>query len=301
MTTEALAPELSPSESAYFESGGKTEIEATTATGADKPGDSVAADASLGGEQTQKPTPAEVIDKKAFDAERTRRKTAETERRNLETQLAELRGKFAVIEQLRSGGPQEQSQELTPELDIFGYAKKTSETVSDLQKRLDAQDAAARQENERNQIVSAYRADVGRFAESNTDFGDAYRHLLVSRANELKAMGYEDERAIHDALIADEMEIAKIALSKGGSPAELIYSLAAQRGYKKAEAAQKPGAAEKLDTIERGQNANKSLSNAGGASGDGDMTAAMLLKLPNDEFEAWCRKYPAKAKGIFGG
>ena len=56
-----------------------------------------------------------------------------------------------------------------------------------------------------------------------------------------------------------------------------------------------------LDTIQRGQNANKSLSNTGGNAGDGDITGEMLLKMPMDEFEAWCTKHPAKAKRLMGG
>jgi hypothetical protein len=59
--------------------------------------------------------------------------------------------------------------------------------------------------------------------------------------------------------------------------------------------------ADKLDTIQRGQNANKSLSNTGGNAGDGDITGEMLLKMPMDEFEAWCTKHPAKAKRLMGG
>ena len=31
------------------------------------------------------------------------------------------------------------------------------------------------------------------------------------------------------------------------------------------------------------------------------MTGEMLLKMPMDEFEAWCTKHPAKAKRLMGG
>jgi uncharacterized protein (DUF2342 family) len=98
-----------------------------------------------------------------------------------------------------------------------------------------------------------------------------------------------------------------MAFQRGKSPAQMLYDLANQRGYKKASAAApKPGAeeeaaAEKLARIERGQAEHKSLSNTGGSSGDQDMTAEALIAMPADEFEAWCNKNPAKAKRLFGG
>jgi hypothetical protein len=65
---------------------------------------------------------------------------------------------------------------------------------------------------------------------------------------------------LHNALIADELAIAQMAFQRGKSPAEMLYNLANQRGYKKEQAADaKRAAAEKLEAIERGQAANKSL------------------------------------------
>ena len=95
------------------------------------------------------------------------------------------------------------------------------------------------------------------------------------------------------------MAIAQMALGNRKSAAEIIYNLAQQRGYKKPAAGGK--GADKIDAINRGQQANKSLANAGGSSGDGEMTGEMLLKMPMDEFEAWCNKNPAKAKRLMGG
>ena len=120
----------------------------------------------------------------------------------------------------------------------------------------------------------------------------------------MKAIGYDTPESLHQALVADEFAIAEMAFARGKSPAEMIYALANQRGYKKADAAAVPdagAAAEKLATIERGQAAHKSLSNTGGSSGDQDMTAQALIDMPADEFAAWCEKNPAKAKRLFGG
>lgn len=298
--THTIGPELTPSEAAYFESGGTTEVEAPQADSSSGD-DSASVDA--GSEQqkgSERKAPPGYVDQKALDEERTRRKERDRENRQLSEQLAELRGKFSIIEKLQSGS-QDNTQELTPETDIFGFAKKTHESVDEIRKRLDAQEMQDRQRAEQDAIVGRYQVDAAKFAQANPDFGSAYNYLLTARANELVAMGYDNPTDIHNALVSDEMAIAQMALGRDKSPAQMIYELAQQRGYKKPQADKSGDAAARLDTIERGQNANKSLSNTGGTSGDGDITAAMLLKMPNDEFEAWCEKHPAKAKKIFGG
>jgi hypothetical protein len=76
----------------------------------------------------------------------------------------------------------------------------------------------------------------------------------------------------------------------------VIYNLARQRGYRGGGSGQ-----DRLDTIARGQAAGKSLASAGGSGGDSEMSAEALLRMPMDQFEAWCAKNPAKAKRIMGG
>ncbi|MCA6114251.1 hypothetical protein J6524_04815 [Bradyrhizobium sp. WSM 1738] len=174
-----------------------------------------------------------------------------------------------------------------------------------------ADEKAAKEANdkaaaEQKTFVDNYTKACNEFEKTTPDFKVAYDFLLNSRAAELRAIGYETPETLHQALIADEFAIAQMAFERGKSPAELIYSLANQRGYKKAAAANPSGdaekaAAEKLATIERGQAAHKSLSNTGGSSGDQEMTAEALIAMPAEEFEAWCEKNPAKARRIFGG
>lgn len=300
--THSIVPEMSPGETAFFESGGNTEIPSSDKAG--EGGDTTAKTEQTGGDANKGGEGGDKVEKMvslaALHEERTRRKTTEADKRKIETELAELRGKFSIIEKLQ--GPQQETQaEVTPETDIFGYAKKTGETVAELQKRLDAQDAQNKDHQERGKLVTNYQTDAAQFSQKNPDFGAAYNHLLASRAAELQALGYDNPQALHDALVQEEMQIATLSFQNGKSPAETIYALAQQRGYKKADPNAKTDAATKLDTIERGQNANKSLSNAGGGGGDDAMTAAALLKMPNDDFEAWCQKHPAKAKALFGG
>lgn len=309
-----VGPELSSDEAKFFETGGESGIPADS-TGADAGGGDAAstgtgaadagADAPGAGDGKGEPKHVPLA---ALHEERTRRKEIDKQLREAQQQIAEFRGKFSVIEKL-NGGQQQQTEQPpaipTVEDDIFGNVKHVGETVEQLKKRLDDADAASKAQTEHTTFVNSYKADAQKFTETNPDYMEAYNHLLGSRAAELQAIGYEGEE-LGKALQADEIAIAQMATSKGKSPAEMLYNLAKLRGYTKKEAAAAAAAAppagiEKLETIERGQAANKSLSNTGGNAGDQDMTAERLMSMPMDEFEAWCDKNPAKARRIMGG
>lgn len=311
-----VGPSLSSEESKFFETGGESGIPAEI-SGADAGGgetlnaeggaDAGAADA--GADQSK--GEAKHVPLAALHEERTRRKEIDKQLREAQQQIAEFRGKFSVIERLQGGQQQQTEQPAaipTVEDDIFGNVKHVGETVEQIKKRLDDADAASKAQAEHTTFVNSYKADAQKFIGTTPDYMDAYNHLLSSRAAELQAIGYEGEE-LGKALQADEIAIAQMAMSKGKSPAEMLYNLAKQRGYTKKEAAAAaaaaapaaPSGAEKLEAIERGQAANKSLSNTGGNAGDQDMTAERLMGMPLDEFEAWCDKNPAKARRIMGG
>jgi len=307
---------LTPEENAFFESGGESPI--PTDTGADNSGSDSANDGNGSGsgdtpdagKQPNENKAPQHVPLAALQEERAKRKALGESVKGLETQIAELRGKFSIIDRLGKpdgGGDEAGKGPPKPEDDIFGAVNAITKRLDDADKaKVDADKAAA----DRNTFVTNYRNDAATFEQANPDYKQAYNFLLQSRAAELQAIGYDDPKALHDAIVADEYAIAQLALSKGKSPAEVIYGLAKQRGYK-AAAGDKPGAnadpdaaaaaAERLANIERGQNANKSLNGAGGGAGENEMTAERLLAMPMAEFEAWVEKNPAKARRIMGG
>jgi hypothetical protein len=304
MSDTDLGATLTPEENQFFETGGQSEIPDADATGQAADGssseDGRPADDGRGpdGQPSHEQARAEkMVSLSALHEERGRRKATESEKRALETQLAELRGKFSIIERLQP--PAAEAPAPTIENDIFGVVKNTTDSVAEIQRRLRAEDEQKRADGERSQLMTAYRIDAARFEAKTPDFKEAYNHLLNSRASELRAIGYDDPMSLHQALTNDEMAIAQMALGNNKSAAEIIYNLAQQRGYRRADG--RANAAGKLDAIARGQNASKSLANTGGHSGEGDITGEMLLKMPMDEFEAWCTKNPAKAKRLMGG
>lgn len=321
MTTEPTGGEqLSAEDTAYLaelgatgnEDSGAGEI-AETAPAGDKP----AAEA--------KPAKAENdhVPLATFLNEKQARKDLDKTNRDLQTQIAELRGKFSVLDRLNKPAGEEAADKtaaIDPAEDIFGAVNQLRETIAQRDKREAdekvAREASDKAASENQTFVNNYRADADKFKATAPDYMDAYNYLLNARAEELFAIGYDnpndplltpDEkqaaaRAIHDALTADERGIAELAFAKKKSPAQTIYDLAQKRGYAKKAAAPaaEPGE-DRLETIARGQAANKSLSSAGGPGGEQDMTAEQLLSMSLEDFDAWATKNPAKARRIMGG
>lgn len=320
-------PSMSANEEAFFASGGEAEIPREEG---EVIGEGGSTDTNTGGEAKPGDGKPPAGDKQpqnvplaALHEERGKRKKTEGELRDVREKLANFEGRFAVLDKLAPKAvPETPAAPPTVEDDIFGAVKHVGETVTQMQKRLD-DDKAARETtekaaNEQKAFVDTYRADANTFTAKTPDYMPAYNHLLASRAQELIAIGFDDPKALqeggadiqtvqaaaktlHDALVADEFAIADRALKAGKSPAEIIYSLAKQRGYvAKAADGKKPGE-QKLDQIEQGQQTNKSLNTAGGSTGDADITAERLLSMPMDEYTAWVEKNPSKARAIMGG
>lgn len=301
MTDTDVAGEtaLTEAEAQYFESGGEAELPAEVGatepegseggqTGAEHGADATGSDA-----EKNKTVPIH-----ALHEERERRKAIDKRARDLEIENAKFRERFSILEKLNGKG-EEPKGPPKPEEDIFGAFSHLSQTVQSLQQKLAEGEQASKQEGQVAQLVRHYQDDAAQFVAKTPDYMDAYNFLIRSRAEELMALGYESRADLEDALKNEEISIATLAFQKGKSPASVIYDLAQKRGYKKADP--KAAAEAKLDTIERGSGLNKSLSAASGASGDDEMTAERLLSMPNDEFETWCNKNPAKARRLMGG
>lgn len=337
MTTENSVPAESggsdlvtftPEEDAFFASGGETAISedpAPTNSGENPPaptddGKAPPVDAKMPpADKTPQNVPLA-----ALHEERNKRKALGTEVETLRTQLAEQSGKLSILLKLKGGDVAAETPAGPPSVDedIFGAVKATNDTVAQLQKRLDDEAAAKTANEESASQAKAYRDDCDAFAAKpeTADFRDAYNHLLASRLGDLIALGYDNplelqkngadpeavkaaERALQDAIAADEYAIAERARASKKSPAAILYSLAKQRGYVKKAAdgksAPKP-ADDQLDRIERGQQSNKSLSDAGGGGPD-EMSAERLNSMSLAEFEAYSAKHPARVRALMGG
>lgn len=155
--------------------------------------------------------------------------------------------------------------------------------------------------NARNQFVAAYRAAGETFRQTTPDFDNGYKFLIADREKELADLGIDDPNE-RDAIIAGEEEaFAYRNLKAGRNPAEAFYRAALRRGFKPAEYLDdKPanGAANKIDTIAKGQQAAASLGNAGDKTGaTGGMSAKQLAEMSEHDFAKISKRDFRRAMG----
>jgi len=308
--------ELDADEKSYFEAAERGEREeGDTTDGAAAPVDGkTAADiadgaktadakdaegAKEGDQAVQDGKEPKLVPLKALHEEREARRALADELKQQGERYAKLEGRLQELGQRFGQAPpqqQDQQQQRPPsvEEDPVGAIKRVDDTV----RLLAEQQQAQQQERE---FVTAYGNAARQFSANQTDFGNAYQHLMAARDGELQAIGFADP-AQRAAIIAnEERSIAIRAFREGVNPAERIYALAKARGYAPpaAEAAATPSpapaaaggavntsersASEKVAQTQRAQEAARSLSGGGSAS-SGGLTLDALAEMSEEEF-----------------
>lgn len=164
---------------------------------------------------------------KALQAERE-------ERARLQREFDEMRGQMSAFMQMFNQQPQQPQEQPAPppdpEEDPIGAIKWMNDQLKAQQDWRQQQEQERQTFQQREQIKQMYARNAQQFAQETPDFNDAYRHLLSSRANELKLQGYDDS-AIGQVLEQEELGLAISSLQNGINPAARIYELARARGY----------------------------------------------------------------------
>lgn len=244
----------------------------------------------------------------AFHKERENRKAAETQLAQLREERARINERLSILTQAFNQGdatPQQAApaEEAVPdpETDIFGYVRHAGKEIAALKAQLAETKKATVERLDATEAGNAYVNDAIAFSREKTDFPSAYQHLVKALSAELEFMGVTDEKQRMAEIARLEREQVAIARQRGERPAERIYKLAAMRGYTAAPAqkavepgAAKPALAENLERVERGQNAARSLSSAGGGA-PAQLTAEAMLNMSDAEFAAALSKMGGNA------
>jgi hypothetical protein len=204
----------------------------------------------------------------------------------------------------------EQPQVPNPEEDPFAYMRYLESRLNELGQTTEQVVGRTQAEDTYTNARTAFMQDAGRYAQQQPDFMDAYNHLMQSRNRELNMIGRTDPRERQQIIAQEELMIVTEAFRQGRSPAELMYALAADRGYRKAEEAapvvQAPAAApktavEQVKAVVAAQAASKSLSSASGG-GSTPVTAESLASMPEAEFEKlYASMSRDQRRAYFGG
>lgn len=308
MTADSKAFEMSAEEDAALAAQAEPDAPEEENEGEDtgEPEDA-AAEAPEATQQAGKP---KTVPHKALHAEREEHKKTKTaleqERIQRAADMARLEERVKAMQERFA--PPETKEDPDPEPDGNKYPLDWIDWQSRQNAATKARQAEQAQLREQQQQIEAFTADYREAAEEysrqNPDFREAYDFLVQSRMTELQMLGL-DRRSAQKALHQEEMAIALSAMQNRENPGERLIKLAQHRGWTKAApvADDDAGAeaAAELDRIASGQKGGKSLSQAGGSAGGAEMTAERLLKMDNDEFDAWMSKHPAQAKRIMGG
>lgn len=274
--TEGLLASETPEEKAYFEGKGavpeapveKTpaETEKPAETRAEEPAEEPEAGAEP--EQPKEPD-LHTVPYAALKEERQKRQKEREERLKLE-------GRLGLMEQ-EWHKSRDSAPEQPKELDPLAKLDRADKYIAERQ-QADQEQAA------RNDLVNRYQADAREFAKDTPDFNDAYQYAVSHRLQELQLLGHDPATA-QQIVQSNELAIVHMALQQGRSPAQVVYEQAKLRGYapKKAEAP-KETAQQKLASVEKGQQASKSLSQAAGSPAKTNSLQA-LLDMSDEDFD----------------
>lgn len=319
--------------------------EAKSAVKAGEP-EKVAADTSDDDDEEDEPEHAAKSDRQKTVSykkfERTRKKlqteaaTAKTEAAENARKLAELNEKFArgderlklLTEALapQPGEAKDEDPEPDINVDFIGHTAWLRRELGRTQQMVAQTRDNVQERTQADTLKSEYQADAVSFARETPDFGHAYTHLLNTRGAMLQSQGYEIGQ-IRQILFNEEKQLVERARATGKRPAAMVYALAQQLGYRKADPAPaaatvaepaptngngaaevkpngaapangSPSVSEEIARIAAGQVAGKSLSGAGGAASE--LSLESLGAMSDAEFEAFYAKNGSKVDAVMG-
>jgi hypothetical protein len=272
------------------------------------------------------PKPAEkVVDKRALDEERSRRKKAEkdaTEARvKYEAELAKVNTRFEMLQAAIEANNKAPAAETAPaptfDADpkawIEHQFKALTQKYEDLGKQIAPVQTATTQINEqqRQQQQVAELQEWGRgqeaeFMAATPDYTAAVQHLKTVREATARAIGIDDPTEIARTLQNEVLQTAAFARQKGKNFGEVLYNLAKANGYNASPAASVASRAAPAETaaerILRGQDMAATLG-ATGAAAKGETAVNAIASMDDAQFQSLLEKMKGdkvKMRNVFG-
>ena len=240
------------------------------------------------------------------------------QQRQMRDQLANMK---QVFEQLQSQRvqPQQPPQEQEFIDPLEQRVGEIGQQITQLTKAHTEAQAAAAQQAQHAQMMDQVRSQEQAFAQDNPDYFDAVNHLRTARMAELEVLmpdadegamyqainaGYQSPAQMREAIVSQEANsILQRAADSRVNPAQLVYQLAQNRGYQKAQPAPQPQAQQMQAVKQARSEAPESLSAGGATAGNADgmptvdELAEMYVSDP-DKADAMFQKM--KSAGLLG-
>lgn len=222
----------------------------------------------------KKKPPEGFVKHEALHEERMRRKELQQKIQMMESRFQE------VVNNLK---PKEETKvpafEENPAEHLRLQQEHINKSVAEQQQFIQQQRQAAEHHQRTQAMLNVYSAKAAEYQQSNKEFPDAYKFLLESRKNEYLAVGYSLDQ-VNLMIEQDELAIVHKAFEDEVNPAERIFNIAKARGYQ----AKKVTPQQKIESIDKGVKASKTLSSVSGASPKG-LTLEAIAEMSDEEFD----------------
>lgn len=266
------------------------------------PGDSPAQEQQV--ETEQKPDDKKtVVPHAALHEERERRKEIqrafeEEKRQNAifrDTMSRRMQELFQASQQSRQQPQQYRDPNADPDpvAALAHNQQLTVQQLAHLQQERQHQEQQRQHEEYQQRVISWAQSQADGFRKETPEFDDAYNHLRTVRVQELQAMGLPVEQ-IKRTLYNDEMWVYHHAAQAGKNPAEIAFNMAKAAGWKPKQ--QQQAADQKMDTLQKGTQAAKTLGNGGGDAGM--PTLEQIAAMSEDDFATLKAKFAKQGKDI---
>mgnify|MGYP003402416699 FL=1 len=234
-------------------------------------------------------------------------------RQERDRQLAEVNQRYSqtvdrfqtYLERTGQAAPQSQPEpapNFEPPDDPIEKIEWAAQQVADM-RRHEQETAAHREQVAREtahwqDVFHNYSRAVEHAVAQAPEVIEARTFLITQRVNEHMATGSSQRDAV-EAVRNEELRLAADAMAKGIHPVAQVIAVAKARGYVPIamRQPQQPSnapvdAAQRLETVAQGQQANVSLSTAGtgGNARSGRVDAKALADMSDKEFAAWVAK-----------
>lgn len=244
----------------------------------------------------------------ALQEERRFRQMSDQRQRELELQNARMAERLQMFEQQHQRQQPQQPEVQAPpdpQQDIFAAIRYQQEQLQRHSELIENYQRAFQQEEQKRWALATAQTQVARFAEKQTDYPEAYKYYTRSRMAEMQAMGIPEEEMLQ-RWEDEERGLINYTLQKRINPGQALYQLALARGYQPRsagapDAPASPQAERHLQQIAQGQQVQRTLSDTGAKSNNGArMTADQLLRMSDEEFDAYSEKNPRALDKLLG-
>ena len=268
-------------EKAFFESDGEAAPEPEKQEAAPEPEKQIDAAA----EQPEKSERDSMVPYSALHEERMMRKETQQELKEMRDKLDSYSSLREELNQIRNANKSEKEQERYEE-DPIGYLREQQEKLQEtVQQTTSQREREQTQLREVQELQSTINAQVNSFVKDNPDYEQALQFMSERRIQDLTALGITDPQTQQQIINTEAWNIAQTSLQNNKNPAEVVYTMAKSWGYNAAGKAGKTDLENKVDTIEKGQQESKTLSDAGGAAESTGLSLADIETMSDEEFD----------------